>query len=224
MCLGRRERDGFSSELPPPAPVTTRHPKPFEPGEARPSGDAPRLEELGRYRRFVYESRPSPLAAACAPRKGSTRRRDFELARRDARGAEPLPGCDHASCRVVEIDRRRRALRNACAKASKPFTGRRGRKQREQGLAQSGRPRRAKRRRGVNRGGETARSPSPERVGSRKRLLGEGTIDRSRFGSSKPRLFHERWGTSDLGLVQSQLLRESARAVDGRGDGSVRGG
>lgn len=99
--------------------------------------------------------------------RGRPRRACLALASTRARH-EAIARCVCTSCRVAEVERRRRAQRRA---SSNSLTGdllHRRKSSNERGLAQSGRPRRAKWRRKANRGGKIARSSSRRTGISRK--------------------------------------------------------
>jgi hypothetical protein len=105
----------------------------------------------------AHRSLPAPPATvsqgrACPGFGWSTRARSKELG-----------GCVHVSYRVAEVVRRKPNAQRSCSGALKKHIYRAG----ERGLAQSGRPRRAKRHRGSNHGGKTVRS-TPASEGIRK--------------------------------------------------------
>jgi hypothetical protein len=113
---------------------------------------------------------------------------------------EELEGCVHVSSRVAEVVRR-------CRCPKKPFAcfhagG-------ERGLAQSGRPRRAKWRRKPSRGGKTARSVSTYEEHSQGCRGRWSSFDERRFGSNNPLFFHEKAGEAILADFPGSIVRTS---------------
>jgi hypothetical protein len=131
----------------------TRCPRPAQPARAIPQG--PNLE-----RDWWRRSQPREHCS-CLNRRGRPRRACLASASTRARH-EAIAWCVCTSCRVAEVERRRRAQRRA---SSHSLTGT---SSNERGLAQSGRPRRAKGRWKANRGGETVTSSSRKTGVARK--------------------------------------------------------
>lgn len=120
-------------------------------------------------RECAHRLLPAPPATvsqgkACPGFGWSTRARSKELG-----------GCVHVSYRVAEVVRRKPNAQRSCSGALKK------RASGERGLAQSGRPRRAKRHRGSNHGGKTV-SSTPVSEGIRKGVAVAGL--RSMEGAS----------------------------------------
>lgn len=152
----------------------TRCPRPMRTPPLERAGARLRIIAERLVRRCAHRSLPAPPATvsqgrACPGSGRSTRARFGELG-----------GCVHVSYRVAEVVRRSRSPEKllACSHTSG-----------ERGLAQSGRPRRAKRPRVSNHGGKTVRS-TPTCEGIRKDVAVAG--HRSMEGASgrrSPSLF-----------------------------------
>jgi len=97
---------------------------------------------------------------------------------------------------------------------------------REPGLAQSGKPRRAKRRRAASLGGKTERSSSTSSA-SVAQAMGDGVMNRPeqrRSRSGKFGALHGASGGSDLGRGGIALTRKRVREVNRRDDGTSEAG
>lgn len=121
-----------------------------------------------------------------------------------------------STCRVVvaELERSRRSPHEAKIEIHSDL--------REPGLAQSGKPRRAKRRRAAVLGGKTERSSSASSA-SVAQAMGDGVMSRPeqrRSRSGKLGALHGVTGGSDLGRGGIALTRKRVREVNRRDDGT----
>jgi len=125
-----------------------------------------------------------------------------------------------STCRVVvaELERSRRSPHEAKIEIHSDL--------REPGLAQSGKPRRAKRRRAASLGGKTERSSSTSSA-SVAQAMGDGVMNRPeqrRSRSGKFGALHGASGGSDLGRGGIALTRKRVREVNRRDDGTSEAG
>lgn len=181
----------------------------------------PRPEPFARYRKVSGSGSARSLEVSPQGRSG---RACLAAAGTRAR-SEALVGCVHESSyvcrsRSTTVDAQRRTLVIPNRDHESDHFSRTC----ERGLAQSGEPRRAKRRRVSGCGGQTAKPTTSHERGTRKGARGSWeSIDGRRPGSPKPLLFHEGAGVRDLGRARAS---SHAKASGGRGggDGGVRGG
>jgi hypothetical protein len=181
-------------------------------------GAHPRIAPQGKVRECAHRSLPAPPATvtqgrACPGFGWSTRAR-----------FEELGGCVHVSYRVAEVVRRSRSPKKLLVCLGNERAGG------ERGLAQSGRPRRAKRLRVSSHGGKTVRS-TPACEGIRKGVAVAGPRAMEGASDRRSRSFFTRGRgkrSRPISVVSSRKRGHEASSRNrGRvkvGDGGVRGG
>jgi len=153
----------------------TRCPRPVRTPSLARKGAHPRIAPQGKVRECAHRSLPAPPATvtqgrACPGFGWSTRAR-----------FEELGGCVHVSYRVAEVVRRSRSPKKLLMCLGNERAGG------ERGLAQSGRPRRAKRLRVSSHGGKTVRStPACEGIRKGVAVAGLRSMEGASGRSSRP--------------------------------------
>lgn len=178
----------------------TRCPRPMRTPPLERAGARLRIIAERLVRRCAHRSLPAPPATVSQGRAcpGS--------GRSHVRGAKSSPGCVHVSYRVAEVVRRSRSPKKLRACPRKHARG-------ERGLAQSGRPRRAKRPRGSNHGGKTVRS-TPAYEGIRKGVAVVGPRSmKGASGRGSHLLFTRGWGKRSRPDFVTSSRKRRARSV-----------